>query len=101
MKIARYFVVGGIAALLDFGLFGILLFAFGKQYWFGAAAISFVAATAINYVLSIKIVFSQGVRFSRTNEILLVFLVSFVGLGVNQSSIWFLYKIADWNIWIS
>lgn len=101
MKIARYFFVGAASAAVDFGLFGVLLLTLGNESWFGAAAVSFVAATAFNYLLSVRLVFSSGVRFTRTNEVLLVFVVSLVGLILNQSAIWFLYKIAGWHIWLS
>ena len=101
MKIARYFVVGSAAAVVDFGLFGILIWTLGRSNWFAAAAISFIVATAFNYVLSIRMVFSSGVRFARRHEVMLVFLVSAVGLAVNQSVIWIFYQLAGWNIWIA
>jgi len=101
MKVARYFVVGAMSAAVDFGLFGLLLWALGKANWFAAAAASFVVATAFNYALSIRMVFSSGVRFGRGHEVMLVFLVSAVGLVVNQSVIWLFYQIAGWNIWIA
>ena len=101
MKVARYFVVGSASAAIDFGLFGILLWSLGRSNWFAAAAASFVAATAFNYVLSIRMVFSSGVRFTRRHEVMLVFLVSAVGLAVNQSAIWLFYQVAGWNIWIA
>lgn len=101
MKIARYFVVGGASAAVDFALFGILLLLLGNPSWFAAAAISFVAATAVNYLLSIRMVFSAGVRFAARQEIMLVFLVSLVGLAFNQFALWAFYQIAGWNIWIA
>jgi putative flippase GtrA len=101
MKVARYFVVGSASAAIDFGLFGILLLLFGKSNWFAAAAASFIAATAFNYALSIRMVFSSGVRFARRHEVMLVFLVSAIGLAVNQSVIWVLYQVAGWNIWFA
>ena len=101
MKIARYFVVGGASAAIDFALFAILVWLIGRSNWFAAAEASFVAATAFNYALSIRMVFSSGVRFSRKQEVTLVFLVSAVGLAVNQTAIWFFYQLAGWNIWIA
>ena len=101
MKIARYFVVGGASAAVDFALFGILLLLLGDPRWFAAAAVSFVAATAFNYLLSIRVVFSAGVRFAVRQEIILVFLVSLVGLALNQFALWVFYQIAGWNIWVA
>jgi putative flippase GtrA len=101
MKIARYFVVGGLSAALDFALFGTLVLAVGKSNWFAAAAASFVAATAFNYILSVRMVFTAGVRFARRHEIMLVFLVSALGLVCNQAAMWLFYQMLDWNIWIA
>jgi len=101
MKVVRYFVVGGASAAVDFALFAVLLLILGKPAWFVAALVSFIAATAFNYLLSIRIVFSTGVRFTMKQEIVLVFLVSLVGLALNQFALWLFYQIAGWNIWIA
>ena len=83
-RIARYFVVGGVAACVDIGLF--LLFAqyLGLPYLRVSAA-TFVAATLVNYWLSIRFVFVSGARFRRRWELVLVFVVSAVGLALNQA----------------
>lgn len=84
MKIARYFLVGGAAALVDFLLFAMLVkvFAFG---WLGSAAFSFCVATLVNYLLSVRHVFQSGVRFGKRHEMALVFAVSAIGLLINQT----------------
>ena len=82
-------------------LFGILLLAFGTSSWFVAALVSFVVATAVNYVLSIRVVFSTGARFSMRHEIVLVFLASLVGLAINQRALWFFYRVVGWNVLIA
>ena len=101
MKIVRYFVVGGLSAVVDFALFGMLLLVLGSAHWFVAAAASFVVATGFNYLLSVRMVFSAGVRFARHHEVILVFLVSLVGLALNQFTLWLFYQVAGWNIWIA
>jgi putative flippase GtrA len=98
MKIARYFVVGGASAAVDFALFGILLITLGKPSWFIAGLVSFVVATVFNYLLSIRIVFTAGARFTVQHEIILVFLVSLVGLALNQFALWLFYQVAGWNV---
>ena len=100
MKLFRYFLVGGTAAAVDLGVFGALLHLSGGA-WFESAAVSFVAATSVNYLLSIRYVFKSGVRFSRRNEVTLVFLVSFSGLVLNQTTMWLLIKGAGLNVWIA
>ena len=101
MRIARYFVVGGASATVDFALFGILLLILGQSSWFVAALMSFVVATAFNYVLSVRMVFSAGARFAIRHEIILVFLASLVGLAINQLALWLLYQVAGWNVLIA
>lgn len=87
----RYLVVGGVEAALDIALFSGLTQVLGLQ-WFGAAAFSFVVATLVNYFLSVRLVFTSGVRFSRHAEILWVFVVSGVGLVLNQTVLWILIE---------
>jgi putative flippase GtrA len=84
LKIARYFLVGGLAALVDILLFAVLVkgFDFG---WLGSAAFSFCVATLVNYVLSVRHVFESGVRFGKRHEMVLVFAVSAIGLLINQA----------------
>jgi len=101
MKLVRYFFVGGAAAATDFALFALGVVVLGEEHWFAAGMFSFIVATAVNYALSIRIVFVAGVRFTRTHEIMLVFLVSLVGLAVNQTALWFFYKLAGVHILIS
>ena len=83
MRVVRYFFVGGVAAAVDISLFALLAKVFGYPYLL-VAPCTFAAATWVNYLLSVRHVFRSGVRFSRSRELLLVFLVSLVGLGINQ-----------------
>lgn len=87
MKIARYFFVGGLAAAVDIGIFTVAVKVFEFD-WFYVALFSFVLATALNYILSIRYVFESGVRFEKKVEVSLVFLVSGIGLVINQSVLW-------------
>jgi len=82
-RIARYFVVGGIAACVDIGLFMLFAKGLGLPYLRVSAA-TFVVATLVNYWLSIRMLFVSGARFRRRWEIALVFAVSAVGLVLNQ-----------------
>jgi putative flippase GtrA len=43
-----------------------------------------LAGAIVNYLLSVRFVFRSGVRFSRHQEVALVFAVSLVGLAINQ-----------------
>ena len=91
MRILRYFVVGGVAATVDIGFF----FLFAKLARFNyliVAPLGFVLATWVNYELSVRHVFRSGVRFSRGREILLVYVVSVVGLLINQAVLYVLVE---------
>jgi putative flippase GtrA len=83
MKIFRYAAVGGAAALIDFLLFAVFAKVLGFNYLLIGAA-GFIIATTVNYFLSIRYVFKSGVRFVLHKEISLVFIISLVGLGLNQ-----------------
>src|SRR6266849_2583128 len=82
-RIARYFLVGGTAACVDIGLFMLFAGFFGLPY-LRVAAGTFVVATSVNYLLSVRIVFVRGLRFTRGWEVALVFAVSAIGLALNQ-----------------
>ena len=94
MKIFRYFFVGGVAAAVDIGIFAVAVKGFGLD-WFFVALLSFMVATTINYKLSIRYVFESGVRFHKQAEVSLVFLVSGMGLVLNQSTLWLLIEMLD------
>jgi putative flippase GtrA len=81
-RAARYFVVGGVAACFDIGFFYIFAKVLGYHY-LGVATVGFVFAVLINYYLSVRFVFQSGVRFSRGQELALVYAVSAVGLGLH------------------
>jgi putative flippase GtrA len=81
-RAARYFLVGGISACFDIGFF----FVFAKllgYYYIGVAVVGFVFAVLLNYFLSVRFVFTSGVRFGRAQELALVYLVSAIGLALH------------------
>ncbi|WP_250628511.1 GtrA family protein [Pinirhizobacter soli] len=86
--IARYFLVGGAAAVIDLAIFSLMVKGL-HQPWFEAALVSFFIATTANYLLSTRFVFSSGARFSRRHhEFGAVVLVSLAGLAINQIVLW-------------
>ena len=97
MTIVRYFFVGGAAAAVDIALFA-LLAQYAGLPWFPVAIFSFVLATMVNYVLSIKFVFDSGVQFGKKQEIILVFFTSGIGLAVNQAFLWVLIEVYETHL---
>ena len=94
MKLIRYFFVGGAAAVVDIGLFYL---GAGIMEWnyLIVGTVSFSLATLVNYVLSVRVVFQSGVRYARHHEILLVFLISGVGLLLNQLILYLCVRTLD------
>ncbi|HEV7476792.1 MAG TPA: GtrA family protein [Burkholderiales bacterium] len=82
VRAARYFVVGGISAVFDISLFFVFAKLLGYHY-LAVSTVTFVFAVALNYTLSVRYVFTSGVRFSRRQELALVYLVSAIGLGLH------------------
>jgi len=97
MKIIRYAGVGATAATVDFLIFAVFAKLLSYNY-LTVGAIGFIIATTINYFLSIRFVFVSGVRFGFKKEISLVFLISFIGLGVNQAVLYFGIGILGWEM---
>jgi putative flippase GtrA len=83
-RFGRYFIVGGISAASDWGLFSALFF-LGLHYLV-AGTISFVLVVFLNYLLSIRFVFQRGYH-SRRREIALIYLVSGVGLIIHLAAL--------------
>lgn len=100
MNLLRYGFVGGCAAVVDFALFATLSLGAGVP-WFFAATVSLLVATAVNYFLSIRIVFESGARFSRRTEWAAVLGVSACGLVLNQAILWVFIENAGTNILVA
>ncbi|MDA8095558.1 MAG: GtrA family protein [Betaproteobacteria bacterium] len=82
--LARYFIVGACAAAVDIGVFLLLATLAGVGYLW-AATISFVLGTLVNYWLSIAYAFRNANKYSRHVEIVFIYLVSGIGLGLHQA----------------
>jgi putative flippase GtrA len=94
LQFGFYLVVGGICFSIDIAGF-VVLRSF-KLPILTASAISFVTATIANYLLCCAFVFRRG-RFSRREELLRLFAIAIVGLGLNSAVVWLLTEILVWN----
>ncbi len=90
LQFAAYVSVGGICFSIDIAGFVILLY-FGLGI-LTASAVSFATATIINYLLCCAVVFRSG-RFSRSEELLRLFAIAIVGLGLNSAMVWLLAEV--------
>jgi len=80
-KLSRYFVVGGVAAIVEWLMFAVLFYVASMAYVL-SAVLAFAVAWAVNYWLSLKFVFTGG-RHPRQLEALYVVLVSIAGAALN------------------
>lgn len=82
----RYLVTGGLAFVVDFGLFALCLYVFDWHYLL-ANLVGLVAGLVLNYTLSIFWVFTACKRTfekKKVAEFTLFALVGFAGVGINQ-----------------
>lgn len=83
-NLPHYFVVGAAAAAVDISFF--LVFSTWLRFnYLLVGIVGFVIATLVNYALSIRWVFQSGQRFGRHAEILSVYVVSAIGLGLHAT----------------
>ena len=100
MRIIRYFFVGGTAAVVDIGLF--TLFASYLSFpWLPVSICTFLLATFVNYLLSIRFVFDSGARHNKHVEVLGVFAISALALLVNQLVLYLAIEQLGWHLVIS
>lgn len=79
-QILKFGVVGGIAFVIDYGLFA-LLTQIGMHYLI-AQVISFCVSLAFNYIASIKWVFNA--KKQTVKETIIFIVLSVIGLGINE-----------------
>lgn len=99
VQFAKFSIVGIIAFVIDYGLFLLLAYVFGVEYLV-ASALSFTISTIFNFLASMRYVFSGKEGQTRTQQFVIFFVLSFVGLGVNQLVLWFCVSIIAWHAWV-
>lgn len=90
-KIVKYLFVGGCAAIVDISIFFIFAKLLNFNYLLVSSA-SFIIATLVNYLLSIKFVFTTNTRFKTKTEVFLIYLISSLGLLMHLT---ILYVLID------
>jgi putative flippase GtrA len=94
LQLILYFIIGGICFCIDVG--GFVALRLCKLPILTASVLSFVTATLVNYLLCCGFVFRTG-RFSRPEEIVRLFMIAFVGLGLNTAVVLLLAKIVQFD----
>jgi len=90
LQLGLYCIVGGICFCIDVG--GFVALRLCKFPLLTASILSFVTATFCNYLLCCGFVFRSG-RFPRPEEIVRLFIIALVGLGLNTAAVLLLAKI--------
>ena len=99
-KLIRYFVVGAIAAVVDYSVF-FLAIKLLELSWFLSAISSFFISTLANYELSSRYVFKQGIRFKRHHELTLVLLGNAVTVSINIAVLGVTIEWWHWPLFIA
>jgi putative flippase GtrA len=89
--ILKYFVVGGLSALVDLSLFYVLVKQFDFNYIL-VSIVGFIIATTVNYLLSIRFVFKSESKSGSWNEFFKTFLVSLFAFAFH---LFFLYVFVE------
>lgn len=101
-QIIKFGFVGVICFLIDFaistGLVALLRGAIGEN----AAALAggffgFTISVVVNYILSMKYVFTRNEELGRKKEFVIFIILSIIGLGINELVIWICTKIYNAN----
>ncbi len=87
VQFVRYFFVGGLAFVVDFGLLYILTEYAGLHYLL-SATLSFIAGLLVNYIISCLWVFNGSKFKNRLVEFLFFAAIGVVGLALNDTLIW-------------
>lgn len=88
VQLFRYTFVGGIAFLFDFATLFVLTHFAGIHYLI-SAGLGFTLGLTINYILSVKWVFSIRKLDSKVSEFGIFALIGLVGLAMNELFMWF------------
>ncbi|MBQ9020489.1 MAG: GtrA family protein [Eggerthellaceae bacterium] len=82
-QLAKFGVVGVIAFFIDYGTMLFLTEVFGVPY-LASTTIGFIVAVIFNYLASMRYVFKHKEEMSRRREFIIFFVLSVIGLGLND-----------------
>jgi putative flippase GtrA len=94
LQLGLYLIVGAISFFIDVG--GFVIQRLCKLPILTASVLSFITATLVNYLLCCGFIFRSG-RFSRPEEIVRLFIIALVGLGLNSAVVLLLTQILEFN----
>lgn len=83
----RYFLVGGMAFIVDLMLL-FLLTEFGHIHYLLSASAAFIAGIAVNYALSVSWVFDYRSLDNKMHEFTIFAVIGMLGLAFNAALMW-------------
>lgn len=87
IQLFRYTFVGGVAYICDFSVLWFLTDIVGIHYLL-SASFGFLVGLTVNYILSIKWVFSNRVIKDKKMEVVFFAIIGVVGLGLTELFMW-------------
>lgn len=92
-----YFGVGGAAALVEWGIFFLLVYLFNTPYLV-ATVLAFIVSTSVNWILGRMFAFkNSNFKGKKTQELILVFVVSAIGLVFNMILMYLFVSVLGMN----
>lgn len=103
-KVVLYLLVGGTAAILEWGLFYLFFYYVFVSFISNIDALTLVSttfafslSTLYHYFLGNILVFNSGSRYAKGKELSLVFLVSIMGLVFNLMFMYLFVGLFNWQ----
>ena len=98
-QLFRFGIVGGLAFVIDYSVM-----VFSKEvlnfYVLVAVALGFVISVIFNYWASVTFVFDVKQKRSKTKEFVIFVVLSAIGLGLTEISMWFGVEVLNINYMI-
>lgn len=98
-QLFRFGIVGGLAFVIDYSVM-----VFSKEvlnfYVLVAVALGFVVSVIFNYWASVTFVFEVKQKRSKTKEFIIFVILSAIGLGLTEISMWFGVEVLNINYMI-
>lgn len=94
VQFLKFSVVGGLAFLIDAGIYVGLTALFGDHLHLVFNIISFSVSVVFNYICSMRFVFKGRASMSRKTEMFIFVILSVIGLGINEAAMWLLVDVA-------
>lgn len=85
VALAKYVVIGGVSALVEWSVFWLLLRPAGLNY-IAAAVVAFIVATFVNYLLCVRTIFVSKTK-SGWKDAAMVYVASLLALVINVSTL--------------